>query len=77
MGLFSKAVSKVKMVKGIGGKYRFEMQVDKEIAQFVELLSAGNKNVEVRGKTVKFNVDGDDTTAGQFIAFAKAAGVLK
>lgn len=73
----SKAVGKVKMVKSTGSNYRFEMKVDKEIAQFISLLTTNNKNVVVRGKSVKFMVDGDDTTAGQFIAFAKAAGVLK
>jgi hypothetical protein len=77
MGVLSKAVSEVKLKKDSGGVYRFEVKMDKEVAQFIALLTVGNKNVEVNNKIVKFTVDGDKTTASQFIAFAKAAKVLK
>jgi hypothetical protein len=77
MGMLKKAVSEVKLKKGAGGVYRFEVKMDKEVAQFIALLTVGHKNVKVESNIVKFAVDGEKTTAGEFIAFAKAAKVLK
>jgi hypothetical protein len=77
MGLMSKAVSKVKMVKSTGSVYNFQFTAEKEIAQFIALITAGHKSVKVSGNTVKFTISNDETTAGEFIAFAKAAKVLK
>lgn len=76
-GLFSKSVNSIKYKK-VGNTYKFSIVFsDIEILKFLALIIGTNKNVTIKGKKLDFDIDRNETTAGEFIDFAKSAGLLK
>jgi hypothetical protein len=76
MSILAKFIWKLKLKKGRSGAYRFEMNVPRDMALFIRLLTASNPDVKVRGGKIIFEIT-NRTKATEFIEFAKGAGVLK
>lgn len=75
--LFKKSISSIKYKK-TGDTYKFSITFNElEIAKFLAIIIGKNKNVIIKGKKLDFNIDRDETTAGEFIDFARTAGLIK
>lgn len=75
--IFKKSVNSIKYKK-VGNSYKFSITFnDIEILKFLSIIIGTNKNVTIKGKKLDFNIDRDETTAGDFIDFARTAGLIK
>jgi len=75
--LFKKSVSDIKYKK-VANSYKFTITFnDADVLKFMGMIIGDDKNVVIKGKKLDFSIDRDEATAGQFIDFARIAGLLK